>query len=111
MQPILLVSVLATFLQLVAARVAADPIVPRNSPVTLPIMKRLNVTQSGSFKPAQRDLIRSRNLVKRDSSTLDGITNIPLNENSTIGIYTASIGVGNPATVCESCQFLPGMVS
>ena len=111
MQPILLVAALATFLQLVDARVAADPIVPRNPLVTLPITKRLNATQPGSFNPAQRDLTRSRNLVGRGSSTSAGIIDVPLNVNSKIGTYTANIGVGNPPTLCESCQFLPGIVS
>ena len=48
------------------------------------------------------------NLVK-DYRQLE-ITDVPLNDSAIA--YSANIGVGSsPCTYCESCQFLPGMVS
>jgi hypothetical protein len=108
MRLILLVSLFAPFVEL-AARVAADPNTSLNSPVRLPIKKHIHANQPGSFKPAQRDLIRSRSLVRgvqqRDSSTSEGPSTVDL----TLGYYAARIGVGNPPTFCESCPFLPGI--
>ena len=100
---ILLVAVLAPFVGLVT-RVGADPNVPRDSRVTLPIRKRLSSSQTSSSSPAKRDLMRSRNLI-------GGITNVPLSVDFSGPIYTAVVGIGNPPTECESCQFLPGTVS
>jgi hypothetical protein len=114
MRLILLVAVLAPFVEL-SARVTADPNVSRNSLVRLPIKKHVNVNHLGSSNHAQRDLIRSRNLVeriqRRDSSTFEGTINAPLTVNLSEGVYSASIGLGSPPTSCESCQFLPGLVS
>jgi hypothetical protein len=100
----LLVAVLAPFVVL-ATRVAADPNVTPNSPVSLPFAKNFNL--DGKYSPIQRAQRRWRNLVKdcRQSE----ITDVPLND-SIIG-YSANIGVGSPPTYCEFCQYLPGMVS
>ena len=117
MQLILLIAVLAPFVGL-SARVTADPIVSRDSLVRFPIMKQINAkfaNHPSSSNPAQRDLIRSRNLVqRRDSSTLEGTINVPLTLTLNLSngfVYSASIGVGCPPTFCESCQFLPDIVS
>lgn len=115
MQLILLIAVLAPFVEL-SERVTAVPNVSRNSLLRFPIKKHINLNDPGSSNPAQRDLIRSRNLVervqRRDSSTLEGAINAPLTFNLSEGLgYTASIGIGCPPTFCESCQFLPGIVS
>jgi hypothetical protein len=114
MRFILLVAVLAPFVEL-SARVTAVPNVSRNSLLRFPIKKHINLNNPGSSNLAQRDLIRSRNLVervqRRDSSTLEETVNAPLTLNLSEGVYTASIGVGSPPTFCESCQFLPGIVS
>lgn len=117
MKLILLVAVLTPFVEL-AARVAARQNLPRGPPgnLSLPIFKRqFNVSQPGSLNIAQRDLIRLRNLVEgaqqRDSSTLEGIIDLPLTVNMTYGAYFVSIGIGCPPTFCESYSFLPGIVS
>jgi hypothetical protein len=111
MHLILLVAVLAPFAQL-ATRVAAHPNIPRSPVVALSIQKRFI---PGLTNPAKRDLIRARDPVegvqRRDSgsSTIIPI-NVPLTLNNNI-VYTSMVGIGDPATECESCQFLPGTVS
>ena len=106
MRLILLATLLAPFVEL-AARVAADPNTSLNSRVRLPIKKHIHADQPGSFKPAQRDLMRSRSLVRgvqqRDSSTSMRPSTVDL----TFGYYSLSMGVGDPPTFCEFCPFLP----
>ena len=112
MHLILLVAVLAPFAQL-ATRVAAHPNIPRTPFLALSLQKHVN---AGSTNLAKRGLIRARNPVegvqRRDSgsSTLGGIVNVPLTLNNSLILYTAMVGIGDPATECESCQFLPGIV-
>jgi hypothetical protein len=110
MQLILLIAVLAPFLEL-SARVTADPNVSRDSLVRFPIKKHINVNHPGSLKPAHRDLARLKNRVEVAQqpgrrSTSDGTINVPLTLNNSEGAYMVSIGVGRPPTFCESCPFL-----
>ncbi len=90
-------------LVVLATRVLGDPSVARDSLFTVPISKRISFNGAPDF--TQRDRKRLRNLVKR----VNMAPSIPLN--NTGGAYVATIGVGEPATYCESCQFLPRMIS
>jgi cathepsin E len=46
---------------------------------------------------------------KHSSSTLDETHNLPLNKTGIV--YSASVGIGDPPTYCESYQFSPGTIS
>lgn len=96
----LLIAALAPFVVL-AARVVADADAISSSPISLPIANNFGVT--GPINPGQRERRRMslvKGTQKRDSSNSPGVANVPLNDDGVY--YSASIGVGNPATVCES---------
>jgi hypothetical protein len=108
---LLLAAVLAPLVVL-AAGVVADSTPARDSLIKVPITKRTNFNGIPDF--AKRDREHLRNRVKRgghrrQSSTINKVPSIPLN--NTGGIYVATIGIGEPATNCECCKFLPRMVS
>jgi hypothetical protein len=48
---------------------------------------------------------------RRGAAPSEGIADVPATVKTTLGGYYASIDVGNPPTSCESCPFLPGIVS
>ena len=86
-----------------AVSVAANPIVVRKAPVTLPFARQLNIT--GAHDVVLKDQARAKNLISgtkaRESGTLSpdavgsvGVTNVGV-------VYEASVGVGSPATNCE----------
>jgi hypothetical protein len=78
--------------------VAANPVVVREAPISLPIARRLNVI--GAHDLIKKDHARARNMftankVKRsDSPSNVGITNAAVH-------YVASVGIGAPPIVCE----------
>jgi cathepsin E len=78
--------------------VAADPIVVRKAPVSLPIARRLNI--NGAHDLIQKDRARARNMftvnkVKRSGSPGNvEITNAAVH-------YEAIVGIGAPPTDCE----------
>ncbi|KAH8986200.1 aspartic peptidase A1 [Lactarius akahatsu] len=90
----LLTAPLAAILLLVVS-VAADPIVVRKSPVSLPIARHLNIT--GAHDLIRKDQARARNMfaaskVKRSGSSASvSITNEGV-------VYGASVGIGSPPT-------------
>ena len=86
-----------------AVSVAANPIVVRKAPVSLPFARHLNIT--GAQDVVLKDQARAKNLVSaskaKESSTLSpdavgsvGVTNVGV-------VYQASVGVGSPPTDCE----------
>ncbi|KAH9170221.1 aspartic peptidase A1 [Lactarius sanguifluus] len=91
----LLTATLAAILLLVVS-VAADPIVVRKSPVSLPIARHLNIT--GAHDLIRKDQARARNMfaaskVKRSGSPASvSITNDGI-------IYGANVGIGSPPTL------------
>jgi hypothetical protein len=106
----LLLTGLAPLVVLVTG-VVADPSLARDSLITVPISQRMNFNGIPDFTRRGRE--HSRNLVKRgghrrQSSTVNKTPDISLN--NTGGIYVATIGIGEPATECESRKFLPRMV-
>ncbi|KAH9051557.1 aspartic peptidase A1 [Lactarius deliciosus] len=88
----LLTAPLVTILLLVVS-VAADPIVVRKSPVSLPIARHLNIT--GAHDLIRKDQARARNMfaasnIKRSSVSV-GITNVGV-------VYEVNVGIGSPPT-------------
>ena len=97
---------------LLAKFIAANPVAIRGYPtgITLPISRKLNVNANGTLDVVQRDKARRMSIAYQlDSSTSSSAPSAPLLD--TVFVYLASVGVGTPATACESCQYLPGMVS
>ena len=86
-----------------AVSVAANPIVVRKAPVTLPFARQLSIT--GAQDIVLKDQARAKTLVSvtkaKESGTLSpdavgsvGVTNVGV-------VYQAGVGVGSPATNCE----------
>ena len=99
-------------LVVLATGVLADSPLARDSLVTVPISKRIDLNGIPDF--IKRDREHLRNLVKRGGhrrqfSTANKTPSVLLNNNGSI--YVATIGIGEPATNCESCKFLPRKVS
>jgi hypothetical protein len=92
---------------LLAACIAANPAIIRDTQTgfSLPITKR--VSDSGIFNVVQKDQARVANFATQfDASTSVMIPSLPLDDYGMA--YIANIGIGSPPTNCESCQFLPG---
>jgi len=90
---------------LLALSVAANPIVQvRNSPITLPLSRRINTTSIHNL--LQHDLNRAKALKARSKAIHGGeltaeeaaIVNQPV-DNQVVQ-YIATVGVGSPATTC-----------
>ncbi len=87
-----------TAVLLLVVSVAANPIVVRKAPVSLPIARRLNIT--GAHDLIRKDQVRARNMfdaskAKRSGSPGNvGVTNFGV-------VYGANVGVGSPPTFCE----------
>ena len=88
-----------------AVSVSASPIVVRDSPVTFPIARRLNLT--GAANIVQADLARAKVLKARSQATkaaavdtavgkIFPVTNVPITNQAVT--YTANVGVGTPPT-------------
>jgi len=95
-------SLLSTLL--LALAVAATPVHPvvtvRDSPVTLPISRRLNKANVRNLY--RHDLKRANALkgrVSGQASVLSGLASTPAD--NVVGSYIASVGVGSPPTQCE----------
>jgi cathepsin E len=83
-----------------ATTVAADAVVARDSSfISLPMVR--NIPPPGSVNLARH---RKRFEKRRLSNPNVGTKDLSF-------VYTISIGVGTPPTKCESCRFLPGIVS
>ena len=95
---------LTAFLLLVV-NVAANPIVVRNAPVTLPFARRLNIT--GAHDLVAKDQARAKNLLSignaKQSGTLSPDAIVSVGVTNVATVYEASVGVGSPPTSCE-CQ-------
>lgn len=90
---------------LFAVAVAANPVVVRNSPVTLPVARRLNLTSIHNL--ARHDIARAQALRARGEAKASGLpfhTDAIINEavDNQAVTYIASVGVGSPATNCTS---------
>ena len=86
-----------------ATGLVADPSLARDSLVRVPISKRTNFNGISDFSKRDREHLGSlvkRGRHRRQSSTVNKVADIPLN--NTGGVYVATIGVGDPPTSCES---------
>jgi hypothetical protein len=92
---------------LFAVGIAANSVVIRQGPVSLPLARHINVT--GPNDLVQKDRARAQNLVAniqakagvaRGPGTVVsvGVTNVGVT-------YEVTVGVGNPATNCKSCRY------
>lgn len=81
---------------LLALSIAASPVEIRNSPVTLPIARRLN-TSGGTINLLQHDQSRAAALKSVGGDTLNRRTGSIAVTNDAVG-YIAAVGVGSPAT-------------
>jgi cathepsin E len=100
----LLVALLVPFV-LLAACIAANPVFIRDSLVDVSVPITKHVSANNTLNAIQRDRARVANFASRfGASTLDIVPNVPLDDYGVV--FVASIGVGEPPTYCESCQFL-----
>lgn len=81
---------------LLALSIAASPVEIRNSPVTLPIARRLN-TSGGTINLLQHDQSRAAALKSVSGDTLNRRTGSIAVTNDAVS-YIAAVGVGSPAT-------------
>ena len=97
---------LSALLALTAAAVAvsANPIVVRDSPITLSIARRFNTT--GVVNVLEADLARAKVLKARGQAahaaaplTARSAVNVAIT--NTAVVYSASVGVGSPATTYD----------
>jgi len=83
---------------LLALLAAASPVEVRDSPVTLPIARKLNL-EGGITNVLQHDRARAAAFKERPQGSIDRrsgsipVLNYPF-------VYTAKVGVGSPATTC-----------
>jgi cathepsin E len=87
---------------LLCSVVSTTPIVVRNSPVRLPLTRRLNTTWLGNL--LQHDQARARALRARVDISLSSAAIVgdePVDNQ--LFTYVAAIGVGSPPTTCEYC--------
>ena len=90
------VSLLSTLL--LALAVSANPIIQvARGPVTLPIARRLNLTNVHSLY--EHDLARAQNFKTRGSNKLKRAV-LSSTANNEVVDYIATVGVGSPATNC-----------
>lgn len=105
----LLLASLAPFV-LLATDAAANPIVARGFPtgISLPMTRRLDANTS-TLDVIQRDQSRLAKYATQSDDAASATTpSIPLSDYGSG--YVISIGIGDPPTNCESCQFLPGIL-
>ncbi|KAG2141894.1 aspartic proteinase [Suillus clintonianus] len=85
---------------LLALSIAASPVEVRNSPITLPIARKLNVP-NGTINLLQRDKARVAAIKGRSFDTLNrraASDSVPMTVDDTVWAYVAQVGVGSPAT-------------
>ena len=108
---LLLAPLLAPFVVL-ATRAVANPTpnFENATGITIPIAKRIRVGSNATVNIVQRDDMRLRLLLDRGQNLKSLSPGVLLNEVQGV-TYAATIGIGQPPTYCESCQFLPHVVS
>ncbi|KAG1780199.1 aspartic peptidase domain-containing protein [Suillus placidus] len=83
---------------LLALSIAASPVEIRDSPITLPITRRLN-TSGGTINLLQRDQSRATALKTASRNALGRRAgSIPVTNDAVIYIAAVGVGVGSPAT-------------
>ncbi len=89
-----------------AFSVAATPVVVDKKPVSLSFARHLNVT--GAHDLVQKNQARAKKLVSiskaKQSGTLSPGAVVSVGVTNVAEVYTASVGVGSPATNCKWCS-------
>jgi cathepsin E len=97
-----------TGLILLAICVAANPVVVRNNLVSLPLARQLKFT--GSKDLVNRDRARAKQLFSfsnakhGDYLSADSDATVGLDATNAASSYRTTVGIGSPATSCESHQ-------
>jgi cathepsin E len=92
-------------MMLFAICVMANPIVVRNSPVSLPFAKQLKFTSSKGL--VDRDRARAKQLLSfSDAKQIDYLSAdsdaiVGLDATNAASSYRTTVGIGSPATSCE----------
>ena len=98
---------------LFAVGIAANSVVIRQGPVSLPLARHINVT--GLNDLVQKDRARAKNMFAHGQAKARGAhgpgTVIGVGVTNTGIIYEARVGVGNPITYCKSFRYKPRMES
>src|SRR5882757_3592424 len=84
---------------LLAMSIAASPVEVRDSPVTLPMARKLNL-QGGTVNLLQHDPARATALKDRATSGVDRRATSIAVINEAVS-YIAEVGVGSPPTTCK----------
>jgi hypothetical protein len=88
--------------------VSTTPVVIRNSPIRLPLTRRLNVTSISNL--LKHDQARARTLRARAVVGHTSIVSAPIVGNEPVNnqavTYVAAIGIGTPPTTCQYCGYL-----
>ncbi|TBU41815.1 family A1 protease [Dichomitus squalens] len=101
-------TLLALCVTALTAGAAANPIVIRDPPISLPLVRRFNATATGGQTIVQRDQARARLLAARaaqakaSTSNTNGSTSfrrqVDFDVSDGVVSYVASVGVGSPPT-------------
>lgn len=92
----------ASFVPLfLAVVVATKPVIVDRSPITFPLLKKLNVTSGHNLVQSGKQraqLLRNQALRKSGQAVDDVLVDEPVTNEAVI--YIADIAVGSPATTC-----------
>jgi hypothetical protein len=83
-----------------ASTVAAHPTVVRDSHISLSIARHFNGSRTLDLVRADRE--RAKSFVEYGDSTFPSESAVDIGVTHNVSIYTASVGVGDPPTYCES---------
>ena len=87
-----------TAVLLLVVGAAANPLVIRNSPVSLPFVRRFNFTDARDL--IRKDQARARDLVALSQTKRSGSPGNVAITNTGVA-YEANVGIGVPPTSCE----------
>jgi cathepsin E len=87
-------------LLLLCSVVSTTPIVIRNSPIRVPLTRRLNVTSVSNL--LKHDQARAKALQARTRVVSTAIVGNEPVDNQAV-TYVGAIGIGTPPTTCEYC--------
>ena len=92
-----------TLLLALTGNVAANPVIINRSPVTLPLLRVLNLTSTHNllrYDQARAKALKSRGSSKKGKDhDARAVVNEPIDNQ--VFTYVASIGVGSPPTTCK----------
>jgi hypothetical protein len=111
----MLPAVSLTLSLLFAVGIAANSVVIRQGPVSLPLARHINAT--GLNDLVQKDRARAKNLIAHGQAKAAGahgpgtVVGVGVGVTNAGIMYEARVGVGKPITYCKSCRYKPRMES